>query len=101
MNHLYIRHTVGGKLLLDSKKHNTSYSIQLDQDQSTWTFSIALSDDEVAEQVLASKAELNIFVIGNAPNEKSWYYTQNGDVMYDKKEQKLIIAADYRFDYTT
>jgi hypothetical protein len=100
MNHMYIRHTIGSRLFLDSEKHNAEYSIERTDEH--WKFSIHILDEKVVEDVLHHRDELNIFVIeANKPNEKSWYYSKDGTVEYDKESQNLIILADVKVDYAS
>jgi hypothetical protein len=99
MDHMYIRHAIGGTLFLDSVKHNCSYEIQTVND--IWKFVIEVSDDNAAEEVVKNRNELNIFVLAqDNPDHKTWYYTTHGEVDYDKANHKLTILADVRMDYS-
>lgn len=98
MNQMYIRHTVGSRLLLDSVKHNADFDI-LPVD-GHWRFVIRLSDDKVAEEVLKFRDELNLFVVNDEqPSVKTWYYSSDGVVDYDKGTRTLTITADAKLDY--
>jgi hypothetical protein len=98
MNHMYIRHTLGGRLFLDSEKHHAPYSINHVNDQ--WIFTIKLGDKNIAEEILQHRNELNIFMIGEKPNQKSWFYSKDGTVNFDELNSTLTIVADIRMDYT-
>ncbi|MED4602314.1 hypothetical protein P9314_16735 [Paenibacillus validus] len=98
MNQMYIRHTVGSRLLLDSVKHTADFDIQPVDGQ--WQFVIRLADDKVAEEVLKFRDELNLFVVDDEkPDVKTWYYSSDGRVDYDKAGRTLTIIADARLDY--
>jgi len=99
MNHLYIRHTVGGRLFLDSIRDNLNYELQ--QADGLWKFIIDISDEAVTREVLQNRHELNIFVVKEGePIQKSWYYSKNGLVEYHQDMKKLIILADVKIDYS-
>lgn len=98
MDHLYIRHTVGGTLFADSKKYNDAFT--LEEGDGTWTFAIRIQDSARAEQLLAARDELNLFLVSTQDaNRKSWFYTSKADVRYDAAEQLVTIVADHRTDY--
>lgn len=98
MSHLYIRHTVGGRLFLDSILHNLDYNLV--EVNNHWMFTIDLADESIAEQILHNQNELNIFIVSEGEiSQKSWFYSQRGEVEYDKEKQKLVILADHRLDY--
>lgn len=100
MNHMYIRHVVGSRLLLDSKKHTSSYEIESDG-TSSWKFIIQITDDQAAEQVIQHKDEINLFVVESSnPQHKTWYYSSKGNARYDKANGLLIVVADAKLDYT-
>ncbi|WP_284637771.1 hypothetical protein [Paenibacillus silviterrae] len=95
---MYIRHAVGGRLFLDSEKHQTAFD--LSRSENGWTFTIDLAEEQLAEELMKNRLELNIFVVDeDRQNQKSWYYSSDGAITYNKEERKLIIAADARMDY--
>ncbi|MEW9667911.1 hypothetical protein [Ammoniphilus sp. 3BR4] len=97
MDHMYIRHTVGGRLFLDTQKHSLHYSLQYVD--GFWKFIIDLPAEELADALLENRDELNIFVISEDTRSKSWYYTREGLVKYDDANHKLVILADFKLDY--
>ncbi|WP_134703535.1 hypothetical protein [Ammoniphilus sp. YIM 78166] len=98
MNHLYIRHTVGGKLFLDTKLHQASYEIV--EKDGCWEFHIHVPDDHLAHDILKHRDELNIFEVAQGQaNQKSWYYTRDGSVEYDHATKRLTIYANSKIDY--
>ncbi|QHT59084.1 hypothetical protein GXP70_03315 [Paenibacillus lycopersici] len=100
MHHLYIRHTVGGRLFLDSKKHGASFEIEPAEGRDGWKISIACPDAAVAEAVCRSRDELNIFFVPeDAPDRKTWFFSTHGEVEYDGPGKPLVIWADGRIDY--
>jgi hypothetical protein len=69
MGHMYIRHAVGSLLLWDSIKHNCGYSIE--QIAGYW----------------------------NIVNDKTWYYSKQSEVKYDKAERAITIVTDVQTNY--
>ncbi|RXT15408.1 hypothetical protein [Ammoniphilus sp. CFH 90114] len=99
MEHMYIRHTVGGRLFLDTKKHNVNYSLQFLDEK--WAITIHILDRRMAEAIVDHRDELNIFVVTEGQtSQKSWYYTRYGNVKYDQENQELTIIADSKMDYS-
>jgi hypothetical protein len=99
MDHMYIRHTVGGTLFLDTKKHNLTY--ELTGSDGKWTFTVPAVEEPIADALLKNKDELNLFVAPeNDPGRKAWYYTSSGDIHYDRTSKMLTIVADVKFDYS-
>ena len=100
MDHLYIRHTVGGRLFLDSKKHGTPFAIEPAVGREGWKISIAVADEAVAEGVCDHCDELNIFFVPDGvADRKTWYFSTHGEVAYDEADKLLVIWADGRIDY--
>jgi hypothetical protein len=98
MDHMYIRHAVGSRLLWDSLKNNCGFEVELID--GCWRFIIEVTDAILAEQVLSNRNELNIFVVAeNKPNHKSWYYSSKGLVDYDPTANKITIFADVLTNY--
>lgn len=99
MDHMYIRHAVGGRLFYDSAKHGP---FELNQQKNgSWLFTIGPVDPTVAEELLAYRDELNIFLVpAGAANGKSWFYTTHGQVQYDASTHRVTVLADVRHDYT-
>ena len=98
MNHMYIRHTVGGRLFLDTKLHQTSYKVI--PQAHCWEFQIDVSDEKLANDILQHRDELNIFeIVEGQSNQKTWYYTRDGSVQYDQAKNLLTIYADSKIEY--
>lgn len=98
MHHMYIRHTVGGRLFLDTKLHQTRYEIV--EKDGCWQFHIHLSDENLANDILKHRDELNIFeVTEGQTHQKTWYYTRDGSVEYDQASKRLTIYANSKMDY--
>jgi len=59
-----------------------------------------LQDEQLAEQVIRQRNELNLFVVDpDQPDHKTWYYSTHGDVEYDKENRLLTIYADVEISY--
>ncbi|QHW31703.1 hypothetical protein GZH47_13210 [Paenibacillus rhizovicinus] len=100
MHHLYIRHTVGGRLFLDSKKHDTPFAITPAEGREGWKISIEVPDEALAEAVCRHRDDLNIFFVpADAPDSKTWFFSTHGEVEYDGPGKPLVIWADGRIDY--
>lgn len=98
MDHLYIRHTIGGTLFADSKKYNDAFT--LEEGGGVWTFTIRIEDAARAKELLAAGDELNLFLVSTEDaNRKSWFYTSTADIRYNAAEQLVTIVADHRTDY--
>jgi hypothetical protein len=98
MGHMYIRHAVGSRLLWDSLKHNCRYTV--DQLDTNWKFVIEVTDDALAEQVMANRNDLNLFIVADHdPNHKTWYYSSEGIAEYDAKSRQITIIADKELSY--
>jgi hypothetical protein len=95
---LYIRHVIGGRLFLDTEKHQVSF--QLSQTDGLWKFAIQAPSEAVAEEIVNHRHELNLFLVEEgAQSSKSWFYSKNGSVEYDKEANIILILADSRMDY--
>ncbi|MBW7476091.1 hypothetical protein K0T92_15200 [Paenibacillus oenotherae] len=100
MNHMYIRHAVGGRQLLDSIQHTAGYEVE-EAGSGNWKFVIRITDEHAAQQVLQHKNEMNLFVIGSGnTSSKTWYYSSDGNVQYDRTNSMLVIVADAKLDYS-
>lgn len=60
MDHPYIRHTVGGRLFLDSKKHGTPFAIAPAEGREGWTIAIDVPDAALAEGVIRHRDERTV-----------------------------------------
>ncbi|MBP3965422.1 hypothetical protein [Paenibacillus lignilyticus] len=101
MDHLYIRHTVGGRLFLDSKKHELPFSVAPAEGREGWKLCIDAVDESIGAPICRHNDELNIFLVADgAVDQKTWYYSTHGLVEYDAAAKQLIIWADGKIDYT-
>ncbi|RAP74630.1 hypothetical protein [Paenibacillus montanisoli] len=101
MDHLYIRHTVGGRLFLDSKQHELPFSITTAEGREGWKIRIREVDESIAGPLCRHHDELNIFVVADgAVDRKTWYYSTHGLVDYDAAARELVIWADGKIDYS-
>ncbi|WP_219835101.1 hypothetical protein [Paenibacillus sp. R14(2021)] len=100
MDHLYIRHTVGGRLFLDSKKHETNFTVEPAGSREGWKLIIDVPDQTQAEDIIRHHDDLNIFFVPEgSENRKTWFFTTHGHVEYDEAAKQVIIWADGRIDY--
>lgn len=98
MDHMYIRHTVGGRLFLDTNKDSLNYT--LEKVDGYWKFTIDLPPEDITDEILKNRDNLNIFVVSDdQATQKTWYYTRDGLVVCDDALHKLIILADFKLDY--
>lgn len=95
---LYIRHAIGGRLFLDTEKHQAPF--QLEHADGFWRFTLHVKEDADAEDIVRHRHELNLFLIEEGElHKKSWFYSRDGLVEYDKEAGTLLILADSRMDY--
>jgi hypothetical protein len=100
MDHLYIRHAVGGRLFYDSKRSGATYEMAVTADGCT-VFSLHGIEQAAAAAILDHCEELNLFLVPEGQTErKSWFYPSGGQVTYDADQGLLRIYADIRHDYT-
>ncbi|MEV5029834.1 hypothetical protein [Paenibacillus sp. LPE1-1-1.1] len=95
-----VKHAVGGRMIIDSNKHDVSYTL-VPQGQG-WKFTVSVPWGPMIEELLAHKEELNVFVFqefDDQPTLKTWYYIKDGTVEFDAAESKLTIIADSRIEY--
>ncbi|MGX9134890.1 hypothetical protein ACWV26_10985 [Rummeliibacillus sp. JY-2-4R] len=90
---LYIRHAVGSRLFCEPKE----YEIKSTDNESVWEISF-ITDRETADTLLEFHEELNIFEAEG--NQKTWYYSSEGDARYIEDESKFKISADRKTVYT-
>ncbi|BBH22908.1 hypothetical protein Back11_42530 [Paenibacillus baekrokdamisoli] len=99
MDHMYIRHSVGSTLFFDSKKHAGTYALEEINDTSH-IFTIHEADEALAKLLIENREELNLFVVPNGnPHKKTWYYSTDGLIEYDKAAQQFIIRTDRKLGY--
>lgn len=98
MNHLYIRHAVGGMPLFDSKKDQCHFKIEKKNDNTL--FLIGISDEFIINRLKLHSKDMNIFLVNEEhPELKSWYYSSEGLVEYNHNKKLFIITADRQMDY--
>jgi len=90
---IYVRHTVGSRLFYET----TEYEIK--PIENNWEISFK-TDQETANTLLKFRDELNIFYVeeGNQ-NQKTWFYSSEGQVRFSENESKCVIIADYKTVY--
>jgi hypothetical protein len=87
---LLIRHSVGSRLF-----HQTDeYDIQSIGDK--WVISIEITEDE-AKNIIKFKEELNLFDVEKS--QKTWYYSSDAEIVFNKVENQMIITADHKTVY--
>lgn len=88
---LYIRHTVGSRLFYESNDY------QISPITNGWDVSFNV-DQETAETLLKFKDELNIFHV-QSDQEKTWFYSSEGNVQYIEGENQMVITVDHKTVY--
>lgn len=100
MDHLYIRHAVGGRLFYDSKKHGSGYTME--SAEGCTVFTLNQLDEAIAAALTEHRDELNMFLVAEGQTgRKTWFYPSQGQVEYDSASRELRIHADVRHDYNT
>ncbi|MFS0820876.1 hypothetical protein [Bacillus sp. 1P02SD] len=87
---LLIRHSIGSRLFYQTDE----YEIHPEQDK--WVISLKISD-EGAKEVIKFKEELNLFDVEE--NQKTWYYSSDGNVEYNQEKCTITITADHKTIY--
>jgi hypothetical protein len=89
-NLLLIRHSIGSRLFYQTDHYN----IQPKEDK--WVISIEIPENEVNE-IIKFKEELNLFEVEK--NQKTWYYSSDADVHFNRANNQIIIIADHKTVY--
>ncbi|MER2121933.1 MAG: hypothetical protein ABS935_16810 [Solibacillus sp.] len=90
---LYVRHTVGSRLFCET----TEYEIKLVEN--SWEISFK-TNKETVNTLLKFRDELNIFYVEeDNQNQKTWFYSSEGDVRFSENDSKCIILADHKTVY--
>lgn len=90
---LYVRHTVGSRLFCETTKY------EIKPVENNWEISFKV-DQEIANTLLNFRDELNIFYVEeDNQNQKTWFYSSEGDVHFLEEESKCIILADHKTVY--
>lgn len=90
---LYVRHTVGSRLFCETTKY------EIKPVENSWEISFKV-DQEIANTLLNFRDELNIFYVEeDNQNQKTWFYSSEGDVHFLEEESKCIILADHKTVY--
>ncbi|MEH7386081.1 hypothetical protein V7147_11800 [Bacillus sp. JJ1521] len=87
---LLIRHSIGSRLFYQTEE----YEVFPEQDK--WVVSIKTSED-AANKIIKFKEELNLFDVEK--NQKTWYYTSDANVEFDKEKGIITIIADHKTVY--
>jgi hypothetical protein len=99
---LLIKHAVGGRTFLDSAQQELAYELR--RREGGWRFDIAVPAGREADvaELLRLKDELNVFVFRVLPDgrqEKTWYYTGDGNVSYDAGSRQLTVWSGPELRY--
>lgn len=90
---LYVRHTVGSRLFCETTKY------EIKPVENSWEISFKV-DQEIANTLLNFRDELNIFYVEeDNQNQKTWFYSSEGDMHFLEEESKCIILADHKTVY--
>ena len=90
---LYVRHTVGSRLFCETTKY------EIKPVENSWEISFKV-DQEIANTLLNFRDELNIFYVEeDNQNQKTWFYSSEGNVHFLEEESKCIILADHKTVY--
>ncbi|SOC08606.1 hypothetical protein SAMN05880501_105112 [Ureibacillus xyleni] len=88
---LYVRHTVGSRLFFETNEY------QIKPVDNEWEISFS-ADKESANNLLQFHDELNIFHV-EGEHQKTWYYSSEGIVHFDKGNNTISIFADHKTVY--
>jgi hypothetical protein len=97
---LIMKHAVGGRIFIDTAKKPMAYKVE--EIGGSWTFTVHTAWNEEIEELLRLKEELNVFIFQEPegqPIEKTWYYVNNGPVVYDADHARLTVVAQSRITY--
>ncbi|MBA9027196.1 MULTISPECIES: hypothetical protein [Bacillaceae] len=87
---LMIRHAIGSRLFYQTD----DYKIQPHEDK--WIISISIPEIH-AKEILKFKEELNLFDVEE--NQKTWYYSSDDHVVFNKAKDQFIISTDHKTVY--
>lgn len=90
---LYVRHTVGSRLFCETTEH------EINNVKNSWEISFK-TNKETANTLLKFRDELNIFYVEeDNQNQKTWFYSSEGNVHFLEDESKCIIICDHKTVY--
>lgn len=87
---LLIRHSIGSRLFYQTDH----YDIKPKGEKWIITFSVP---EEQAEEIIKFKEELNFFDVEK--NQKTWYYSSDANISFNKDRNDIIVNADYKTVY--
>lgn len=87
---LLIRHSIGSRLFYQTDEY------EIHQEQDKWIVSIKIPEED-AKEIIKFKEELNLFDVEK--NQKTWYYTSDGNVEFNKEKCQITIAVDHKTVY--
>ncbi|WP_248925339.1 hypothetical protein [Paenibacillus hamazuiensis] len=98
-NQLLIKHAVGGRTFIDSKKDPVPYSVEASPEG--WMFTVQTTWNDDVREIIRLKDELNVFIFEETERgtKKTWYYVKDGRVSYDGTSGKLTLFAGSRIEY--
>ncbi|WP_066307472.1 hypothetical protein [Bacillus sp. FJAT-29814] len=87
---LLIRHSIGSRLFYQTDE----YEIHPEHDK--WVIFMKVSDED-SKDIIKFKEELNLFDVEK--NQKTWYYTSDGNVEFNKEKSTITIIVDHKTVY--
>lgn len=98
---LIIKHSVGGKIFIDTAKQPLPYEIR-EQPDGCFCITAQTEWNENIEQLLELCQELNVFIFreyDDRPTVKTWYYVNEGPVEYNRDRRELSVTAASKIEY--
>ena len=87
---LLIRHSIGSRLFYQTDQ----YDIGSKEDK--WIISASIPEEQ-AKLIIKFKEELNLFIVEE--NQKTWYFSSDADVVFNKDNNQLTVNADHKTVY--
>lgn len=99
--HLYIKHAVGSRMLLDVSGTQKPFTLQ--EVASGWKFAIEDIDADIASMLETNAQALNLFYFNEQPGsltQKAWFYDKDVPrIEYDADTRRCTIQLDSKMDY--
>ncbi|MBP3965056.1 hypothetical protein [Paenibacillus lignilyticus] len=104
MARFLIKHAVGGRTFVDSDANpQIQYELKAqDKGGSLITAHLPAEMAKEMAELLKWKQELNVFIfddLDDGRQQKTWFYTGDGDVHYNKAERILRIRSSHDIHY--
>ncbi|KKK38133.1 hypothetical protein WQ57_09960 [Mesobacillus campisalis] len=87
---LLVRHAIGSRLFYQTEH----YEIKKNEDK--WIISFPISYEK-AMNIQKFKEELNLFAVEDT--QKTWYYSSDAELLFDKDNEQLLVFADHKTVY--